>query len=404
MSTVTKILDGGLPVTRGEYASGTTYYRHNIVSYLGSAFICTSETTTSAPATLGDDGMTITVNAGWAVFADGRSIYAEGSKLRRIQTTLGHYSPRADIALTAKETGAAISADGVKVSKAGWAIAEFTAEKGVEYLFKPGTVDGGVCIFAQKITRRETRSVDYAYTYGEDGKVRTATATYNGKTHTYTYVYTETGSGDSRTETVTIKDETGAAVTSLPYRYETTVGTYLPMVRLNADAELPTDGYCRLMSHFQGNASLTVVVSYKVGSADLTMKAVKDGVFASIATQLGNLSQNIASTQSALSGNETATSGNRADIDRTMKRFDAPDDRALPLLCGQPPILFGAGIPQESVVPDNWNRYDMETGEGYNWNGKPSAVGQQYIDTTVQSGGRYVAVRDGEWNLKWLNS
>lgn len=94
----------------------------------------------------------------------------------------------------------------------------------------------------------------------------------------------------------------------------------------------------------------------------------------------------------------------RGDIDSLIELQNAPDDRALPLLCGQPPILFGAGTPKESVVPDNWNQYDPETGEGYNWNGKPSAVGQQYIDTTVQSGGRYVAARDGEWELKWINS
>lgn len=401
MATTKKII-GRVPVPRSEYAAGTTYYLYNLVSRYGSTYICMVDSTTTPPATLGSDGKPV-VGAGWKYFADCSAAYTVGEDISRIQLTLGHYSQRPDIVLTAKESGVAISSEGVKVSKAGWAIAEFTAEKGVEYLFKPGTVDGGVCIFAQKVTRRETRSIDYAYTYDADGKVKTAAATYNGKTHTYTYVYTDTGSGDNRTETVTIKDETGAVVTSLPYQYETTVGTYLPMVRLNADAELPTDGYCRLMSHFQGNASLTVVVSYKVGSADLTMKAVKDGVFASIATQLGNLSQNIASTQAALSTNETAASENRSDLDRAILRLDAPDDSALPLLCGQPPILFGAGTPKESVVPDNWNQYDPQTGDGYNWNGKPSALGQQYVDTTTASGGRYVAARNGEWDLKWIN-
>ena len=401
MATTKKTI-GRVPVPRSEYAAGTTYYLYNLVSRYGSTYICMVDSTTTPPATLGSDGKPV-VGAGWKYFADCSAAYTVGEDISRIQLTLGHYSPRPDIVLTAKESGVAISSEGVKVSKAGWAIAEFTAEKGVEYLFKPGTVDGGVCIFAQKVTRRETRSIDYAYTYDADGKVKTAAATYNGKTHTYTYVYTDTGSGDNRTETVTIKDETGAVVTSLPYQYETTVGTYLPMVRLNADAELPTDGYCRLMSHFQGNASLTVVVSYKVGSADLTMKAVKDGVFASIATQLGNLSQNIASTQAALSTNETAASENRSDLDRAILRLDAPDDSALPLLCGQPPILFGAGTPKESVVPDNWNQYDPQTGDGYNWNGKPSALGQQYVDTTTASGGRYVAARNGEWDLKWIN-
>lgn len=73
--------------------------------------------------------------------------------------------------------------------------------------------------------------------------------------------------------------------------YETKVGTYSSLVSLNADAELPKDGYCRYMSHFKGNSAIKVVVSYKVGVADLTMKVTRDGVLASVSTQLGNLSQ-----------------------------------------------------------------------------------------------------------------
>lgn len=404
MATTTKKI-GRVPVPRGEYAAGTTtYYRYNLVSRYGSTYICMVGSTTTPPATLASDGKPV-LGEGWKYFADASAAYTVGEDIGRIQLTLGHYSPRPDITLTAKESGVAISSDGVKVSKAGWAIAEFTAEKGVEYLFKPGTVDDSVCIFAQKVTSRETRAIDYAYTYNEDGNVVTASATYNGKTHTYTYAYTESGTGESKATTVAITDESGTVVTSLPYQYEATVGTYLPMVRLNAGAELPTDGYCRLMSHFQGNASLTVVVSYKVGSADLTMKAAKDGVLASIATQLGNLSQNIASTQAALSANDAQTSAARADISRIASMQPSEDDgAALPLLCGQPPILFGTGTPKESVVPSNWRQFDPETGEGYNWNGKPSAIGQQYIDTTAASGGRYIAARDGEWDLKWINS
>lgn len=402
MATTKKKI-GKAPFPRGEYAAGTTYYRYNLVSRYGSTYICMVDSTTTPPATLGTDGKPV-LGAGWKYFADASAAYTVGEDISRIQLTLGHYSPRPDIVLTAKETGVAISSDGVKVSKAGWAIAEFTAEKGVEYLFKPGAVDGSVCIFAQKVTSRETRAIDYAYTYNDDGTVATASATYNGKTHTYTYTYTESGTGESKATTVTVKDETGTVVTSLPYQYEATVGTYLPMVRLNAGAELPTDGYCRLMSHFQGNASLTVVVSYKVGSADLTMKAAKDGVLASIATQLGNLSQNIASTQAALSTNEVQTAQARADISRLSSQQPAEDDgSALPLLCGQPPILFGAGTPKESVVPVNWRQFDPETGEGYNWTGLPSAIGQQYINTEASSGGRYIGVRDGMTALKWLN-
>ncbi len=212
----------------------------------------------------------------------------------RIKESMGAYSDRPDITLTAKENNVAISADGVKVSKSGWAIAEFTAEKGNEYLFKPNVVDSSVCIFAEEISKVETRGIDYTYTYNEaDGTIATATATYLGKTHVYTYAY---GEGDVKTPTIT--DEAGNVMAELPYQYQTTVGSFAPLVRLNADAELPVDGYCRFMSHFQGNNALKVVASYKVGVADMTMKVLRDGLTASISTQLGNLSQKENETRS----------------------------------------------------------------------------------------------------------
>lgn len=206
------------------------------------------------------------------------------SDVARIQESMGTYSDRPDITLVAKETNKAISADGVKVAKTGWAIAEFIAEKGNIYLFKPNEVDGDVCIFAEEITNIETRGIDYTYTYNTDGTIETAKATYLGVTHTYTFTYAED-------KNYTITDEAGETVEALPMTYETKVGSYSPLVRLNADAELPIDGYCRYMSHFKGNSSIKIVVSYKIDAADLVMKVVRDGVFASISTQLGNLSQ-----------------------------------------------------------------------------------------------------------------
>ena len=207
--------------------------------------------------------------------------------VRHLDETMGAYTEREDITLTATETNKAISADGVKISKQGWAIAEFTAEKGNVYLFNPGVTDGGVCIFAEKIESIETRGIDYTYTYNEDGTISTATATYLGKTHVYTYVWATDAQGN-KAAAIT---EDGAEVQALPLTYETQVGTYAPLVRLNTDAELPKDGYCRYMSHFKGNSAIKIAVSYKTGSADLVMKVTRDGVLASISTQLGNLSQ-----------------------------------------------------------------------------------------------------------------
>ncbi len=327
------------------------------------------------------DGITVPSGTDVAVLA---------AKVTRIIQTLGHYSSRQDITLTATETDAAISADGAKVSKSGWAIAEFTAEKGVEYLFAPGVTDGDVCIFSQKVTAKAIRPVDYAYTYNEDGTIATASATYNGSTHAYTFSY------DAETGAQTITDASGAVISALPYQYEAEVGTYLPMTRLNASAELPEDGYCRLMSHFQGNSSLTVAVSYKVGSADLTMKAVKDGVFASVATQLGNLSQNISSTQAALSAEERVGAQALAEIARLISllttgfgdlKAESVSTKHLPMVCGFPLVLFGAGAPSASVVPENWDEDTMGI-----WTGVPLFRGQTYIDTSATEHGHYDAV------------
>lgn len=81
----------------------------------------------------------------------------------------------------------------------------------------------------------------------------------------------------------------------------------------------------------------------------------------------------------------------------------AADDRAsLPLLCGQPMTLFGAGTPQEAIVPSNWRQFDPVTGTGYNWNGTPSAEGQVYINTLADVNGRYTAIRSGH-DLIWKN-
>lgn len=73
---------------------------------------------------------------------------------------------------------------------------------------------------------------------------------------------------------------------------------------------------------------------------------------------------------------------------------------SIPMLCGQPMILFGNGTPQEAIVPDNWIQF---LDGGYNWTGLPSALGQVYINTAVISGGRYTAAWNGNV-LKWVNS
>lgn len=243
-------------------------------------------------AVMGDDHvLTVTDRTGAVKTAD----LGDVSDVARLKRSLGPYSEREDIVLKASQTGYVISADGVKSAKSGWAMAEFTAELGNEYLFKPGATDGNVCVFAEYIDKIERRAIEYTYTYDETGRIATAKATYDGKTHSYTYAYdADATTGES---CVITDDQTGQTVDYLPATFQTTVGSYQPMTLLNADAELPMDGYCRFVSNFQSRSAIKVVVSYKVDAADLTMKVVRDGMTASMCTQLSKINQKVDETK-----------------------------------------------------------------------------------------------------------
>ena len=278
-------------------------------------------------ATLDNDTLSVTDRTGakkqLELITNAKALEVEAD-VNRVKESLGVYSDRPNITLTAKENNVAISADGVKETKSGWAIAEFTANKGDEYLFKPNVIDGSVCIFSEHIDKVETRSIDYTYTYNEDGSVATATATYLGKTHVYNYAYSTIGEGTEPQVTIT---ENGQIVNALPYQYQTEVGAYSPLVRLNADAELPMDGYCRFVSHFKGNTSLKVAVTYKVGVADLSMKVVRDGLTASISTQLGNVAQQISETRGVISQMDEEHGKRLSALEQTVGDLGGTIDR-----------------------------------------------------------------------------
>ena len=220
----------------------------------------------------------------------------------QLNSLVGMYEPMPDIKLTALETGKVINAAGAKVAKSGWAVAEFTAQLGNVYLFNPGATASDVCVFAEKIDKVETRGISYAYTYDAKGNPLTAKATYNGVTHSYTYTntYTTQEGGQESLSVVITDDQTGKTVEYLPQTYQTTVGAYQPMVRLNENAELPKDGYCRFVSNFQTSDSIRIAVSYKVDSADLTMKVVRSGMVASMCTQLSKINQKVDEAKAAI--------------------------------------------------------------------------------------------------------
>ena len=259
----------------------------------------------------------------------------------RIKESMGAYSDRPNITLAAKENNVAISADGVKVSKSGWAIAEFTAELGNIYLFNPGETSSDVCVFAEYIDKQEKRAIDYTYTYDGSGRVLTAKATYNGKTYTYTYDYTSS--------ITSITDQDGNSVSSLPSVYTTTVGKYQPMTVLNANAELPVDGYCRFVSNFTTASAIKIVVSYKVSSADLTMKVVRDGSTANMCSQLAKINKKVDEVSERLPRmwiNVCSTKDTAMMIDN--KRVDLPAHKNV--IITEPTVL--KLVPYLDNIPD----------------------------------------------------
>lgn len=266
----------------------------------------------------------------------------------RINRSLGAYTERPDVLLTPLETNVAISSDGVKVSKDGWNIAQFEAALGNEYLFKPGETDGSVCVFSELIDKIETRGIDYAYTYDEQGRIATARATYLGETHTYTYTYSESEtSTEQNVETCTITSEEGVVFEYLPLTYQTKVGTYQPLTLLNADAELPSDGYCRFVSNFQSRGSIKVVVSYKADVADLTIKVVRDGMTASMCTQLSKVNQKVDEAKESIAKiNDT--------LENAKDYYIAENDETT----GNPKFLNGRG---DKTFLAEWHPYLIDT-------------------------------------------
>lgn len=151
----------------------------------------------------------------------------------------------------------------------------------------------------------------------------------------------------------------------------------------------------------KGSLSIPYVATYPSSTDGKTVvvyaNADETNISEVIATaQLTNL---IAAVQADLEDVIVAKDALIQDMEQAVL-LERKGYNSIPLLCGQPMILFGAGTPQEAVVPTNWIQFNPETGEGYNWNGTPSAEGQTYINTAADTNGRYTAVKSG-YNLIW---
>lgn len=167
MATVTKKLEGSLPVSRQEYEEGTTYYRNNIVTRYGTAFQCVVESTTTPPATINSDN-DLVPGEGWIYFVDTSASRRINERTLALERDLGQYAELPSVAMTAEKTGKYINADGEFVGDADFNIAAIGAVVvGNTYELYMGSADKmklGVALFVARIkttTTSGTERIEY---------------------------------------------------------------------------------------------------------------------------------------------------------------------------------------------------------------------------------------------------
>lgn len=162
-----KKLEGSLPVSRQEFAEGTTYYENNIVTRYGSAFQCVVESTTTPPATLDASGRVV-IGEGWIFFADASGVADVKNGIAALERDLGQYAEHPPVAMTAETAGKYINADGKFVDDADFNIAAIGAvvvgNTYELYMSSAAKMKLGVALFVARIkttTTSGTERIEY---------------------------------------------------------------------------------------------------------------------------------------------------------------------------------------------------------------------------------------------------
>lgn len=368
MATQKKII-GRVPVSRQEYSAGATYYRDNIVTYGGSAFQCTADGTTTAPAVFDDSG-NMTVNAGWKVFADASAAREAGAAIDRLRTLLGYNAARSLVNLAVGESGKYVQCESRSaVANAAFAISKpFDVDACSELLIKTG--------FNPSDNTHKALDLSVIAIYEQIERQRTVQKKNQDGTPLYYVVTVDPETGNATVTQDETTEDTGYPV----YTTETYTETrYLPN---NEDrfVSIPDSGY------YVANIPQTckVVVSYKPGVTDTAVIVEKHGALANLISQvfgiyehrtmveaMVSLAARVDALESArgLLGNATAGS---LDVSQLTK-------------CLYPVVMKAHGVPAEANVPVNLP-------EGLPWDGIPAFVGQLYVNLDAAGGGLYYAV------------
>lgn len=346
MAGITEII-GRLPVPRGPYSSGTTYYKYNLVTLFGSTYMCKSDGVTAAPAMKDEDGK-VTVNDNWEVWADASQVEYLSSLVNNVLRDLGKYPTSISLPMSVGVSGKYVDTDGQEQANSSMSISaplEFKA--GNTYLFGSSEAVGtGVSLFARKVTNTYDKVIAYTYEYDQEGRISKATADYD---LSLVYTYTYDGEGNA-----TIKDKDGETMQDLPATHEVTESFYEPLFKTN-DTSMPESGYYLFLC----TQDMNVVVSgYTSDITGKNMLGVRYGAFSSIATNfVGTPGQKVIAQAFAELYAMVQALSEQVDKAGHLK-VELLDMADLPLVCGEKMYSTGEGAPTSPPTVPFQEYYD----------------------------------------------
>ena len=354
MAGITEII-GRLPVPRGAYSSGSTYYKYNLVTLFGSTYMCRSDGITSAPATKADDGK-VTVNENWEVWADASQVEYISGLVGDVLRNLGKYPTSISLPMSVGVSGKYVDPDGQEQTNSTMSISaplEFKA--GNTYLFGSSKAVGtGVSLFARQVTNTYDKVIVYT-TLAEDseGRPTKVQADYD-----VSLVYTITYDTDGLP---TYKNAQGGIIESLPATHEVTESFYEPLFRTN-DSTMPESGYYLFLC----TQDMDVVVSgYTSDITGKNMLGVRYGAFASIATNfVGTPGQKVIAQAFAELYAMVQSLSEQVDKAGHLQ-VDVLDQANLPLVCGEEMYTSGEGAPGSPPTVPFQEYFDTEGGKFY---------------------------------------
>lgn len=301
---------------------------------------------------------------------------ATNGRVLFIENGLGKYDSIRTVTLSQATSGKYVNTDGQEVSASGYGISSPVQLNMGDIFLVPSAsaVPAAVSLFARQVTRTYDKVINYIYTYQQENPelYNTATADYDSSL-VYTAVYDTSG----ETPVLTGWAKGGQTYTTLPATHEVTESYYEPLMK-QAVSAMPSTGYYVYLCP----TSMTIVVSgYTATVNGGVAQVVGLGIFKNIATNFigapgqAVLAQAFAEVYAMIDGlkENLQQLGNAKAI--------CIDFENLPMVCGQPLVVEGAGAP--SVVPQ--------------------FIGQRYHDTTNSKCYEAFAVTNSTNNWKLLN-